>query len=61
MNFKGIKRRIEKLAAASAEAVPVAWQAEEVVRHGRETGEFSSPDGRQVPIAVYRHIIGAKG
>ena len=61
MNFKGIKRRIEKLAAASAEDVPVDYQAEEVVRHWRETGEFSFPDGRRVPVEVFRHIVGAKG
>jgi hypothetical protein len=61
MNFKGIKRRIQKLAAASVEAVPVDCQAEEAVRHWRETGDFSFPDGRRVPIAVYRHIIGAGG
>ena len=55
MNFKGIKQRIEKLAAATE--VPVAYQAEQVVRHWRETGEFSFQDGGRVPIAVFRHII----
>jgi len=58
MNFNGIKRRIEKLAAAAAEDVPVAYQAAEVLRHWRETGEFSFPDGSRVPIEVYRHIVG---
>ncbi|MGD0499636.1 MAG: hypothetical protein ABSC23_14510 [Bryobacteraceae bacterium] len=56
MNFKGIQRRIQKLAAAPSEA-SVACQAEEALRHWRETGEFSYPDGRPVPIAVYQHII----
>jgi hypothetical protein len=60
MNFKGIKRRIQKLAAASVEAVPVDCQAEEVVRHWRETGEFSCPDGSRVPIAVFWQIIWAE-
>jgi hypothetical protein len=57
MNFKGIKQRIEKLAAATE--VPVAYQAEQVVRHWRETGDLRFPDRRRVPIAVFRHIIGA--
>jgi hypothetical protein len=61
MNLKGIKRRIEKLAAAAAEEAPVAYQAEQVVRHWRETGEFSFPDGRRISVEVFRHIIGAKG
>jgi hypothetical protein len=60
MNCKGIERRIQKLEAASSE-VPVAYQAEEILCHWRETGEFSCPDGSQVPIAVYRQIIQAKG
>ena len=41
MNFKRINRRIQKLEAAFAEAVPVACQVEEVLRPWRETGEFS--------------------
>jgi hypothetical protein len=60
MNYKGIERRIQKLVAASSE-VSVAYQAEEILRHWRETGEFSCPDGSRVPIAVYRQIIGDKG
>jgi hypothetical protein len=61
MNFKGIRRRIEKLAGASAEEVPVAHQAEQVLRHWRETGQLSNPDGSRVSVEVFRHIIGAKG
>lgn len=56
MSFKGIKRRIQKPAAAPE--VPVAYQAAEVVRHWRETGEFSFPDGSRVSLALYREIIG---
>jgi hypothetical protein len=56
MNFKGIKRRIDKLAAASK--LPVAYQAEELVRHWCETGEFSYPDGSRVSVEVFRHIVG---
>jgi hypothetical protein len=59
MNGKGIERRIQKLVAASSE-VSVACPAEEILRHWRETGEFSCPDGSRVPIAMFRQIIGAK-
>jgi hypothetical protein len=57
MNFEGIKRRIEKLATAAGEEPPVAYQAEQVVRHWRETGVLSLPDGRRVPLEVFRHIV----
>jgi hypothetical protein len=57
MNFKGIKRRIEKLAAASAEEVPVACQAEQVVRHWRKTGHLSNPDGSRISVEVFRRVI----
>ena len=57
MNLKGIKRRIEKLAAASAEAVPVAYQAEQVLRHWRETGHLSKPDGSPMSVEVFRRVM----
>ena len=56
MNFEGIKRRIEKLATAAGEEPPVACQAEQVVRHWRETGELSNPDGSRISVAVFRQI-----
>jgi hypothetical protein len=55
MNFRGNNRRIEKLAAASAEAVPMACQAGEVVRQWRETGEFSFPD--KSPDGSERYLV----
>jgi hypothetical protein len=54
MNLKAIKRRIEKLAAASEGSV--VYQAEEVLRHWRETGELSNPDGSRISVAVFRQI-----
>jgi hypothetical protein len=57
MNFKGIKRRIQKLAAASE--VSVAYQAEEVLRHWRETGELGYPDGRRISVEVFRKVTEA--
>ena len=54
MNFKALKRRIEKLAAA-AEA-PAAYQPEDVLRHWRETGELSYPDGSRISVEVFRQI-----
>ena len=55
MNFKAIKRRIQKLTAASSEG-SVACQAEKVLRHWRETGELSYPDGSQISVEVFRQI-----
>ena len=43
MNFKALKRRIEKLAGASE--APAAYQPEDVLRHWRETEELSYPFG----------------
>ncbi len=60
MNRKAIERRIQKLVAASSEA-SAAYQAEEILRHWRETGEFSYPDGSRVSVEVFREIVGAKG
>jgi hypothetical protein len=46
MNFKALKRRIEKLAAASLSSEgSLARQSEDVLRHWRETGELSYPRG----------------
>ena len=55
MNFKGIKRRIEKLAAASE--LPVDYQAEQVVRHWRKTGQLSNRDGSRISVEVFRRVI----
>jgi hypothetical protein len=60
MNCKGIERQIQKLVAALSE-VSLAYEAEEILRDWRETGEFNCPDSSRVPITVYRQIIGAKG
>jgi hypothetical protein len=60
-NFKGIQRRIQRLAASSeAPEAPVADQAAEVLRHWRETGELSHPDGGRISLAVYRQIVAAE-
>ena len=59
MNFKALKRRIEKLAAASE--VPAAYQAEDVLRHWRETGELSHPDGSRISVEVFRQITEGEG
>jgi hypothetical protein len=57
-NFKGIQRRIQRLAGSSeAPEAPVANQAAEVLRHWRETGELSHPDGGRISLAVYRQIV----
>ena len=55
-NFKGIQRRIQRLAASSqAPEAPVAEQAVECLRYWRETGEF--PAGGRISLAVYRQIV----
>jgi len=54
MNFKALKRRIEKLAAASE--VAAAYQPEDVLRHWRETGQLSYPDGSRISVEVFRQI-----
>jgi hypothetical protein len=59
MNFKAIKRRIEKLAAASE--APAAYQPEDVLRHWRETGRLSYPDGSRISVEVFRQITEAEG
>ena len=59
MNFKGIKRRIEKLAAASE--LPVDYQAEQVVRHWRKTGQLSNRDGSRISVEVFRQITEGDG
>jgi len=59
MNFKALKRRIEKLAAASE--APAAYQPEDVLRHWRETGELSYPDGSRISVEVFRQITEAEG
>jgi hypothetical protein len=57
MNSKRIERRIRNLVAAVPEA-PVAYQATEVLRHFRATGELRNPDGsRRISLAVYRQIV----
>ena len=55
MNLKGIKRRIEKLAAVSE--LSVDYQAEQVLRHWRETGHLSNPDGRPMSVEVFRRVM----
>jgi hypothetical protein len=59
MNFKAIKRRIEKLAAASEGSV--VYQAEDVLRHWRETGELSYPDGSRISVEMFRQITEGEG
>ena len=59
MNFKALKRRVEKLAAASE--APAGYQPEDVLRHWRETGELSYPDGSRISVAVFRQITEGEG
>ena len=61
MNYKGIERQIQKLVASSSQIseVSVAYQAEQALRHWRETGEFSCPDGSRVAVEVFREVIRA--
>ena len=54
MNFKALKRRIGKLAAASEG--PAAYQPEDVLRHWRATGKLSYPDGSRISVEVFRQI-----
>jgi hypothetical protein len=55
MNFKAIRRRIEKLTTASE--APVAYQPEDVLRHWRETGELSYSDGSRFSVEVFRQVM----
>jgi hypothetical protein len=59
MNLKALKRRIEKLAAASE--APAAYQPEDVLRHWRETGKLSYPDGSRISVEVFRQITEGEG
>ncbi len=55
MSLKQIGRRIEKLEESTGVNIP--GQAEEVLRHWAETGEFGLQDGRPVPLAVFDEIM----
>jgi hypothetical protein len=55
MSLKQIGRRIEKLEESTGVNIP--GQAEEVLRHWAETGEFGLPDGSPVPPAVFDEIM----
>ena len=55
MSLKQIGRRLEKLEASTGVNIP--GQAEEVLRHWAETGEFGLPDGSPVPLAVFDEIM----
>jgi hypothetical protein len=59
MNPKALKRRIEKLAAASEASA--AYQPEDVLRHWRETGKLSYPDSTQISVEVFQQITEGEG
>jgi hypothetical protein len=59
MNFKALNGGIEKLAAASE--VPAAYRPEDVLRHWRETGRLSYPDGSRISVGVFRQIAEGEG
>ena len=55
MSLKQIGRRIEKLEESTGVNIPD--QAEEVLRHWADTGEFGLQDGSPVPVAVLDEIM----